>query len=190
MNDYQKGTIGRIKVGKLEVARRQLETAILLYFNKGDPISTHTLASASTEILSDLNDACKGSPMIFDLEASGIIRPDKLELARQAFRKPQNFFKHADKDPDEVLDFHPEVPAGFILAGVEKYRELSGENPPVMRVFALWFRVHWTEIFRFQDGEEAILEKAKSLFNFDDKEKFFAYFLSLYTADAAKTKKV
>ena len=125
--------------------------------------------------------------MIFDLEASGVIRPDKLELARQVFRRPQNFFKHADKDPNEVLDFHPEVPAAFILAAVEKYRELSDQNPPVMRVFALWFRVHWTEIFRFQNGEEAILNMARSLFSFDDKEKFFAHFLSVYTAEAAKS---
>jgi len=37
---------------------------------------------------------------------------------------------------------------------VEKYRELSKENPPVMRVFALWFRVQWTEVFHFPNGEE------------------------------------
>src|SRR5258708_7500140 len=124
---------GRFKLSKLEAARRQLETAISLYFNGGDPVSTHTLANSAMEVLSDLNKAWKGTPMISDLEASGAIRPDKLDVARQVFRGPQNFFKHADKDPNGVLDFHPEVPAGFILSAVEKYRELSGENPPIMR---------------------------------------------------------
>jgi len=184
MNDFQKG---RITIGKLEAARRQLETAISLYFNNGDQVSTHSLASVSIEILDGLNKACNGTPMILDLEASGAIKPDKLKLARQAFRKPQNFFKHADEDPNDVLDFHPEASAGFLLAAVEKYRELSGENPPIMRVFALWFRVQWTDVFRFSNGEEVVLGTARLLFRFDDKARFFALFLPLYASEAAKT---
>jgi hypothetical protein len=180
---------GRIKITKLEAARRQLETAITLYFSGGDPVSTHTLASAAAEILKGLNDVAKGTPMLLDLEASGAIRPDKLKLARKAFRNPQNFFKHADEDPEGVLDFHPEIPSGFIIAGVEKYRELSGENPPIMRVFAFWFRTHWPELYRFSNGEETVLKMTKTVFKFEDKAKFFAHFLPLYADEAAKVAK-
>jgi len=37
----------QIKVSKLDAARRQLETAIRLYFSEADPISIHALMSAA-----------------------------------------------------------------------------------------------------------------------------------------------
>ena len=151
MNESQEN---RITLNKLEVARRQLETAIQMYFLGGEPVSTHTLATSALEVLSGLNNARKGSPMLSDLECSGAIRPDQLKLARSVFRGAQNFFKHADKDPEGVLDFNPEATAFYLHDAVEKYREMSKENPPVMRVFALWFRVQWTEVFHFPNGEE------------------------------------
>src|SRR6266852_3470274 len=153
MESMNESRENRITLNKLEVARRQLETAIQMYFNGGDPLSTHSLATAALEVLSGLNNARKGSPMLSDLESSGAIRPDKLELARRVFRGAQNFFKHADKDPEGVLDFNPEATAFYLHDAVEKYRELSKENPPIVRVFALWFRVQWTEVFHFPNGE-------------------------------------
>jgi len=183
MRDDQKN---RINLNKLEVSRRQIETAIQLYFNCGDPVSTHTLTTAALEVLSGLNDARKGSPMLSDLEASGVIRPDKLGVARKAFRKAQNFFKHADKDPGEILDFNPDATTFYLIDAVEKYRELSKRNPPVMRVFALWFRVQWTELIHFANGEEHYLRIARSLYSSDDKRKFYDTFLPLYIAEESK----
>lgn len=183
MNASQKN---RIILNKLEVARRQLETAIELYFNGGDPVSTHTLATAALEVLSGLNSVRKGSPMLSDLEASGAIWPDKLDIARRAFREAQNFFKHADKDPERVLDFNPDATAFFLLDAAEKYRELSGENPPIVRVFALWFRVQWCEVFHFANGEEQVLAMTRSLYTLSDKTKFFADVLPRYVAEASQ----
>ncbi|MDB6068111.1 MAG: hypothetical protein JWR26_4319 [Pedosphaera sp.] len=183
MNETQRN---RISLNKFEVARRQLETAIAMYFNGGDVVSAHTLATAALEVLRGLNNALKGSPMVSDLEASGIIRPDKLEDARRAVRGAQNFFKHADKDPTGTLDFNPDTTAFYILDGVEKYRELSRQNPPVMRVFALWFRVQWPEAFHFAGGEEAFLNITRSFYSLNDKAKFFAEFLPRYAAEEPK----
>jgi hypothetical protein len=45
----------KIKISKLEAARRQVETAIRIYFANGDPVSIHTLAAASLQILVDLD---------------------------------------------------------------------------------------------------------------------------------------
>src|SRR6266850_5234809 len=93
----------RMKLSKLEAARRQLESAITLYFNGGDPVSTHTLATASLEILCNLNKLREGSPMGSDLDT---IPPEHRQKVRIAFRKAQNFFKHADDDSDAILDFN------------------------------------------------------------------------------------
>ena len=52
-----------IIVAKLDAAKRQLETAIRLYFSNGDPISIHTLAGAAYNIVWDVNKKRGGSPM-------------------------------------------------------------------------------------------------------------------------------
>lgn len=42
------------KVSKLDAAKRQLGTAIRLYFSDGDPVSIHTLTAAAYNILRDV----------------------------------------------------------------------------------------------------------------------------------------
>ena|SRR5436305_13488939 len=79
-----------LKISKLDAARRQLETAILLYFNEADPVSIHTLAAASHEILRDLS-LHIDSPML--LERSFESLPEELRSRiHNAMRLPQNFF--------------------------------------------------------------------------------------------------
>ena len=95
----------RIKVTKLDAARRQLESAIVSYFNGGDPVPIHTLATSAREILSNLNTHRGGKPMYFDLE---VIKPEYRKELRKKFRAAQNFFKHADNDPNGILNFYPE----------------------------------------------------------------------------------
>lgn len=43
-----------LHISKLDSARRQLETAVRLFFVDGDPVSVHTLAAAAGEVLADL----------------------------------------------------------------------------------------------------------------------------------------
>jgi hypothetical protein len=46
--------VKEFKVSKLDAAKRQLETAIRLYFSDGDPVSIHTLTAAAYNILRDV----------------------------------------------------------------------------------------------------------------------------------------
>jgi hypothetical protein len=39
-----------IRLGKVDVARRQPQTAITLWFTEGDPVSVHTLVFAAYEV--------------------------------------------------------------------------------------------------------------------------------------------
>jgi hypothetical protein len=55
-----------ITVTKLEAARRQLRTAIELWFHSGEPVSIHTLAAAAYQVVHDLNRRKKGPPLLLD----------------------------------------------------------------------------------------------------------------------------
>jgi hypothetical protein len=51
-----------VRLGKLEAARRQLETAIKLYFADGDEVSIHTLTGAAYPLIRDINEHRLGEP--------------------------------------------------------------------------------------------------------------------------------
>jgi hypothetical protein len=42
-----------VSLSKIDAARRQLETAILLYFRDGDAVSIHTLAAGGNSVVND-----------------------------------------------------------------------------------------------------------------------------------------
>ena len=86
-----------IKISKLDAAKRQLESAILLYFNDSDPVSIHTLAGAAHGILADLNKKGGGHPMIL---SDFLIKDDFKQDFRKKLSEAKNHFKHANQDPD------------------------------------------------------------------------------------------
>ena len=45
----------KVRVTKLDAAKKQLETAIMLYFHDGDPVSIHTLCCAAYSVIHTLN---------------------------------------------------------------------------------------------------------------------------------------
>ena len=58
-------TYETIRISKLEAARRQLRTAITLWFTGGDPVAIHSLAFAAYEILHAISE--KRDPNRIDL---------------------------------------------------------------------------------------------------------------------------
>ena len=48
-------TAPNIEITKLESARRQIETAVQLFFNEDDIVSLHTLTAAAHQLLTDLS---------------------------------------------------------------------------------------------------------------------------------------
>src|SRR5260221_9419244 len=130
--------VAPIKISKLEAARRQLVTAIRLYFANGDVVSTHTLAAAAFEILRDLDAHGPKTGTLFDhMERN--IKPEYVETFRKLIRKPGNFFKHANKDPERVLEYYPSNPIAILWAASEKYNELANEELLETMALRSWF---------------------------------------------------
>ena len=130
-----------VSLSKIDAARRQLETAILLYFRDGDAVSIHTLAAAAHEILAAVNRKRGSEPMISDMVLEGI----KLEY-RDAFndrvKEAQNFFKHGSRDPFATLTgFSTRQSEVLLIDACLAYGRITEDRPPVTRLFALWARL-------------------------------------------------
>ena len=114
---------------KIEAARAQLDAAIELFFTAENPIAVHTLTSAAYNVLKDL---AKQQGIQHPILKNGFVDslPDKERSSVRAFlNKPENFFKHADRDPDDILELDPEL-TELLLLDACAYFKHSGAEPP------------------------------------------------------------
>jgi hypothetical protein len=136
------------KLSKLEAARRQLRQAIHLFLSGGDMIAVHTLAAASLQVLVDLGVKSGMESMVKNPK---LIRPEKRKYVADKFSEAQNFFKHADRDPDEILDFFPEATPFYIVDAVVLYEHVSGSSTHACKAFHVWFSLNYPDVLI--DGE-------------------------------------
>lgn len=115
---------------KSEAARRQIDSAIAMYFDEGDPVSIHTLVGAAHILIIDLSKAA-GLQSVIDRH----IKPEMRWKFEGAIRRPQNFLKHADDDPDETFDFNPHNTELMLFIDIEMFKELVGSATDPMRAF-------------------------------------------------------
>ena len=94
----------KLYISKLDAAKRQLEMALNLFFRNGDPVSIHTLVNASQQILQDICNT-QGVQGI-KVRIMDMVREDKKKEFLIKINAPRNFFKHADKDPDGIIDLY------------------------------------------------------------------------------------
>jgi hypothetical protein len=117
-------------LSKLEVAERQLDTAIWLWFNKGDIVSINNLTGNSFGILDDLyHKRFKERPIPFKDE----YMPDGMipRVARDMMKAAQNFSKHARNDPDAVQEFKPAFVEDYLFCAVAALDTLTNSAQDV-----------------------------------------------------------
>lgn len=126
------------KISKLDAARRQIETAIELYFGGGDALPVYTLAYAAFKVLFDLYP--HKSDDGFNKQLDGLIKAE----GWKSMAAPANFLKHADRDPDALLDEqHPDRGLALIGLATVLYRRLAGDLTRKMMAFDCW--VEWLD---------------------------------------------
>jgi len=165
MEDDQK-----ISVSKLDAARAQLETAIRLYFTDGEPIAVHTLAAAAHQILHDISEK-RGGPS--SVRGFQFIRPGFEKDWHQTVTAEQNFFKHADRDPDAVLEFLPRKAPVFIVDGCQLYRWLTDEWPPLFKLFTTWMALRKPKWIIPAPEDEEFYRSFREHYKESDKLRFY-----------------
>jgi hypothetical protein len=149
-------------ITKTKAAEMQLNTAIRLFFENVDHLSSYTLAAASREItdalcekqtdkifqreVERLGDAQKVH-LSFREELKQLIKPEYLAEALTLSRKRQNWLKHADRDPfDEGDDISVDELGYVIFFGIQNYVLLMQRLTPEMAVFFHWFGAARSEL--------------------------------------------
>lgn len=149
-----------LKLSKLDVAKRQLETVIRLYFSHGDPVSIHTLTAASYNVIRDLNKNNSGEKLFAKDRFMDYVKEGHEKEVWDFITSAENFFKHADRDHDEILNFKPEQSEILIFEGCVTYYKLSREFPPLFRLYYAWFIAHHSNWFRLNEENTLLVKKA------------------------------
>lgn len=137
-------------INKLDAACRQLDSAITLYFQGGDPIAIHTLACAAHQIVHDINQHKNGKNAPELLFNSLNFKDDCRGLVINRLHKSYNFFKHADKDPDPdgEIEFNPKSTEIFIVFATRGVSCLGKPYSKKMAAFLLYFQIHNPEFVK------------------------------------------
>lgn len=134
--------MAKIIADKMDVARREIDLAIRLFFAGEEPIGIHLLAMSAFEILKDIAISRGGSDWL-DAFNNCLVPKFKNE-AWGVLKAPYNFLKHANRDPDGVLeDVHEEVNDGVLLFAAIHFQSLGNQFTPEMTTFILWYsKIH------------------------------------------------
>ena len=134
-------TDAEIRISKLDAARRQLKTAITLWFTEGDPVAVHALAFAAYEIyhyVSKDRDPYRRDLLLDTDYIKDEFRKDWCSV----IKKNVNFFKHADRDPNDITELDPGMNEWFVLYAILG-RQLCGESQTQEESdFMWWFHLH------------------------------------------------
>jgi hypothetical protein len=136
-----------IRVSKLDAARRQLDTAIELWFRDGDSVSIEALVNNAHQIIQDINEK-KGNKEVTVLEmVKRHVKPEHVEDVMRLWKKPVTFLKHANRDPHDILEFS-EDGAGLLIILCINGLAILGEQPSdLARAFTWWQSFHRPDLF-------------------------------------------
>jgi hypothetical protein len=138
----------KIEVSKLDAARRQLETAIRLFFYDVDFVSTHTLAAAAFNVLNDLSRKPGHARKSTQDQLLDHIKDEKSKKwFLNEVRKTENFLKHADRDADRIHTFNPADTSLLLIDAVGCYWNLTAEHTVLMQAYYVWFIATYPRIF-------------------------------------------
>ncbi|RTL73323.1 MAG: hypothetical protein EKK41_00150 [Hyphomicrobiales bacterium] len=124
-------------ITKIEAARRQLVTAIRLFFEDADSVSVYALAHAAWEVLDALCTHRDKTRFREEMtRATGLSEAEIKKIANYG----RNFFKHADRKPDDALEnFSDDLNDHVLMAACFDYGELADSKPMEMQVFQIWY---------------------------------------------------
>ena len=149
-----------LRLTKLDVARRQLDLAICLFFDDSDPVSIHTLTEASSQVLHDLG---KAAGIANPFRENSLVRPDKRKEWINALLAARNFFKHADKDKDNTFSFNTDLNETSIIAAVSLYQALATHLTPEMDIYTRWYVLKYPDHFIDGSNQRAESDRSRKL---------------------------
>ena len=124
---------------KGEAIRHLIHAAVRMIAAGEDPFAIHLLIQSAEKLLIDVAKK-RGDALAFDWE--DVIKPEFQSEFFTLHRETYNFFKHANKDTQD-LPVHniAEANACFLAMAIENYRVIFGDITEHMKIFRFFTRL-------------------------------------------------
>lgn len=127
-----------MKLHKKEIAKRQIEAALNLFFLQGDIFSIITLAGAGEEILGNLlrraGEPCMMDHLI-DLDKGLTVTGRDFNIVNEEVNGIRNSLKHAHNPLEDELEVDSVHAVAMLARAVTNYCSLEGSLTPPMHKF-------------------------------------------------------
>lgn len=128
-----------LRLTKEQVAERELNAAIRLFFSEGDPVAVHVLARAACDVLTPIG-RTRGLPTS-DTSVANVVKDEYVEAFKELMKAPYNFMKHGARDADATIEsFNPSVNDMHIFFGVADFGIIFNRYSREMVLFLSWIR--------------------------------------------------
>ena len=136
----------KLNVSKLDAARRQLDCAIELWFLNKDDVCIHTLTAAAYQIIHDINQKKGGvRDLLYD---SAVIKDEYRSMWIATIKRPVNFFKHADNDSEDIIEFRPFSSLLFMLFSLLGLGAIGEQTNDVEDALTTWIALNEPNLVR------------------------------------------
>lgn len=124
-----------VPISKRDAVKQQIDEAIWMFFSRRNPVAIHSIVGAAHQVLHDLTN--RNCSMIKNERSASTSRKGKEWYRR--LNKEYNFFKHAETDKEETINFDPLLHTYYLVDCVYMYRALTGTSPYNHSIFDSWF---------------------------------------------------
>lgn len=122
-------------ISKRDAARRQLNTAIRLFFCGEDTIVVHSLASSAANLYSDLvEQTTANESWRVKFQNNGALEEREV---KRIINRAWNFFKHGDRDATDDLEFEETETELMLFYATLECGELEPTSDE-MQLYQLW----------------------------------------------------
>jgi hypothetical protein len=103
---------GKYEIGEQEVCRQLIHSAVRLSLADSEPLAVHLAAMSAHDVLRAVAEE-RAVELTFDFDQ--FLKPDRRKEFWTIYKENVNFFKHADKDSEEIIN----------IAGLSRRNELQ-----------------------------------------------------------------
>lgn len=128
----------KMLITKFDAIRAQLDMAIELYFLSDNIIATHTLAAAAYNALRDIAKREGAEHPFLKTEYLNSLSEPERQRTIKFLNDPENFFKHAARDPHASISFDPNLTELLLMDALAYFRTSPEPKPKYYDIFRVW----------------------------------------------------